>query len=676
MRSLPPAADTREEVAERFLSSLDHVGEAVLSRRRALQIASGVAASTVLASRVPFLRNAVGIGTADAANQAGTVVLVYLDGGNDGLNTLVPLNSGKYRDLRASVAIDGATTLPINTDYGLHSSLPYVQSMWNAGQAAFVRGVGYTNNNLSHFTSVDHWHHGYGAAGSAITASPHSGWAGRFADSLGPSNPFTSVAIGSQTPISLRGTSVSALQIPIATSQLLGNNLGDLNEKWVVDALRGLNSTGTGTGALGTALAARAVSAINVAPQVAGCWNAADGTSISRQMTMAANLINARLGVRVISVSFDGFDTHAQQTTTHARLLSDLNNALAGFFARIDPTLSRSVTVMTYSEFGRRGRANDSGGTDHGSSSIAMVLGSNVAGGMYGEDPGVDVLDNDGNTRVTTDFRRLYATVLEGWLETDSASILGASHAIIPLFAAPAGAIPSTSTTTSTTTTLPASTTSTRSGAPQAGPVATIAGRTGAAQGSSGVTTPRSQAPQASAPDAVAPVANAAASASEPVLEPAPESAPATAATSTSMTERSLTDTTSTTSVVTAALPSVPSPSTGPAGETILIPVAPITAPIATVAVTVKAGNGTIAVEVKQGPVRNDTWIGLFAPGTPHGAALSIRYLNNRSRPSVVTRTSGKVRFDRLAAGKYEIRVFANGSTTPNLVIPTRVIRA
>jgi uncharacterized protein (DUF1501 family) len=666
MRSLPPIQHVREDLADRLLSSLDRVGETVLSRRRALQIGSGVAASTILASRVPFIRDIVGLGTADAASQPSTIVLVYLDGGNDGLNTLVPLNSGKYRDLRASVAIDGATTLPINSDYGLHSSLPFVQSMWNAGQAAFVRGIGYANNNLSHFTSIDHWHHGYGAADSAIAASPHSGWAGRFADSVGSGNPFTSIAIGAQTPMSLRGASVSALQIPIAPSQLLGNNLTDLNEKWVVDALRSLDATGTGTGRLGIGLSQRAVNAINVAPQVAGSWNAADGTSISRQLTMAANLINARLGVRVISVAIDGFDTHAQQTTTHARLLSDVNNALSTFFARLDPTLSRSVAVMTYSEFGRRGKANDSGGTDHGSSSVGIVLGANIAGGLYGEEPGVDILDDAGNTRVTTDFRRLYATVLEGWLGADSTPILGATHSPLPLFAAPAGVVPTTSTSTTTSTT--------RGGAPQATPITTLAGRLNAPQASgSGPSTPRATAPQAGPAAAPAAPAAAATAAAVAIADGAITSVPEDLSSST--TTLAPPPAPLSTTVEPAVEPAPASPTTGPNGETVLVPVAPTTAVLPKVAATIRTSRGTIAVDLANGPLRNDTWVGLFAPGTPHTAALAVRYLNNRPRPGIVSRTSGTIRFDRLAAGKYEIRIFASGQSVPVLVIPTRLAR-
>jgi uncharacterized protein (DUF1501 family) len=666
MRSLPAPETLKEDVADRLLASLDSVGSTVVSRRRTLQITAGIAAGSIVGGRLPIVRDLIGLGTAEAAGNPSTVVLIYLDGGNDGLNTLIPITSPTYRDLRGTVGIDAAATLPINAEYGLHSALPFVRSMWASGHAAFVRGVGYGNNNLSHFSSVDQWHYGYGAEQSPLVSSPHTGWVGRYADTQGPANPFTSIAIGPHTPISLRGTSVAALQIPIASSQLLGTNLSDLNEKWVVDALRSINSVGTGTGALGTGLAQRAVSAIDVAPRVASSWNTADGTPINRQLTMAANLINARLGVRVISVTLDGFDTHAEQPAIHARLLGDLNAALAGFFARVDPTLARSVAVMTYSEFGRRAKANNSNGTDHGSSSVAMVLGANVAGGMYGEDPGLASLDAAGNTRVTTDFRRLYSTMLAGWLETDPAAILGASHAAIPLFAAPPGITPTTI----------------RDAAPQAGSSPVSSGPRQAAPQvptsiSTASTTLRAAAPQASPQ---APLPNIAASESGEVVSTSPTAdagssttiaAPPTTASTTVPQTTAQTTTASTTALVPTTTPisvnTIPVATVG-----LTQPENTVTAP-AQITVTVNVKRNTISATVFNGPLRNDTWVGLFAVDAPHSAPIAVRYLNNQKRPGIVTRTSGSVRFDRLAKGTYGVRIFSGGSKTPQLLMQARV---
>ncbi len=720
MSQYPPEPGRAEAVADRVLEALDTVGGTVLSRRRTLQIGAGVAAGSMLASRLPMVRGLVGLGTAEATQIPSTIVLVYLDGGNDGLNTLVPLTNPKYQDLRGSLAIPGNTTLPVDADYGLHTSLPFMHSMWTAGKAAFVRGVGYSNNNLSHFTSIDHWHYGYGASGSPVAASPHSGWAGRFADTIGPSNPFTTVAIGPYTPVSLRGASVAALQIPIPQSQLFGANLGDLNEKWVADALRSINTTGSGTGPLGNGLTARAVSAIDVAPSVASSWNGADGTAINRQMTMAANLINARLGVRVISVIIDGFDTHAQQAVTHSRLLSDLDTALSGFFSRLDPALSRSVAIMTYSEFGRRARANSSAGTDHGSSSIAMMFGANVAGGIYGDEPGLTTLDADGNSLVTTDFRRLYSTVLASWLGTNPDPILGATHVPLPLFAAQPGVIPSTTSTTSTSTTRapapaagastlvpvtrapapdsPSAGGGTRVAPPAAGPgvttttAAAIAGSS-AAFDSASTTLPTAGQPillsatttQPAQPPTTQPTPPLAAP--QPVTQPQPAAAPSGAGIIVP------------TELVVPGNGAVIAPSPTVPGTTVLITVGPTSEPTpegipgepvgptavpptsaahssttvltgnpSSLQVAVRAQPSVISATVTNGPLRNDTWIGVFSAANgarTNAAPLAIRYLNNRTRPGIVTRTSGAVRFTGVAKGTYLVKVFAGGATAP-----------
>jgi uncharacterized protein (DUF1501 family) len=615
------------------LQSLDRLGAVALSRRRLVQVAGGIAAGTLLGSRVDALRNMVGLGVADAAATQSVVILVYLDGGNDGSNTLVPLSSGvygTYRDLRKAVSISDSATLPISADYGLHPSLPFVKTMWNAGQVAVVRGIGYANSNLSHFASIDHWHHGFGASGSIPVASPHSGWIGRYADTQLGVSPFTSIAIGAQTPVSMRGLSVSSLQVPIPESLLLGNNGGDLNEQWLVSALRSIDASNTGTGPLGVQLARRAVSAINVAPQVAGSWQGVTGSSISRQLVMAANLVNAQLGTRVISVTLDGFDTHAQQIGIHASLLADLNGGLATFFARLNPALSRYVTVMTYSEFGRRAAANDSFGTDHGTSSIAMVLGTNVAGGIYGDDPGLRNLDVGGNPGVSTDFRRLYSTVLSGWLAADPQQILGATHLPIPLFAAAPGIIPAASGTTTTTTALAASTTSPTTqpniGSTQVVIPTSLAARAAAGQAGTIAPAGRGSATQAGATPSTAPSA-------QPV--------------------ESFESTTTTSSPDTTTPPTTVQPTglaTGPQMNTVV-------------------SGLQVLVKVANGPLRNDTHVRLYQRGSTSLNPTSVRYLNNQPRPGIVTRTFGSIQFVVPSAGDWELRLMMNGDESPAVMV-------
>ena len=430
------------EPIDNVLDAIDRGGPRALNRRRFLQLGAAIAAGTVATSQLGPIRRILGGATADAgdASKDGIVVMVYLDGGNDGMNTLVPIADNRYHDLRRTLAVAPEATLPVDTNYGMHPSLSFLHQKWREGTLAFVRGVGYAPPNLSHFSSVDYWNAGQGAAASSMQSTPQSGWLGRWTDNRGAANLFQSATIGNQVPIMMRGTSTSSLLIPLVPAALLGATDTDLNERWVSNALRSIAASPTGTGVLGDTIARRTVRALDAAPGVATVWNnAITGTPIGRQLLMAANLLNAGVGTRVVSVGFDGFDTHASQAVTHQNLLKDLDAALAGFFQRLDPTFANRVTLMTFSEFGRRGAANDSNGTDHGTSSVAMVLGQNVAGGLYGEDPGLVNLDSSGNPGVTVDFRRMYATVLSGWLASDAVQVIGAAHEPLPLFRAPPG---------------------------------------------------------------------------------------------------------------------------------------------------------------------------------------------------------------------------------------------
>ena len=429
------------DVGHDLLDTVEQPGKRPLTRRRFLQLGAAAAAGTLTASQLAPLRRLLGISSSGGdAEPEGILVVVYLDGGNDGMNTLVPLSDGRYHDLRRRIAIPAADTLALDGSYGLHPSLAFVHEQWARGQVAFIRGIGYSPANLSHFSSVDQWNAGRGAPGSALPSTPQSGWLGRWADLVEGANPFRSATIGNQVPLMMRGERRSSLLVPLVPASLLGATDGDLNERWVSTAMRSIAAQPTGAGPLADSMAVRTVRALDAAQRVSTTWtDALTGTPISRQLVMAANLINADVGTRVVSVGFDGFDTHARQPLTHHGLLADLDQALSQFFRRLQPRFAANVSVMTYSEFGRRPAANDSDGTDHGTSSVAMVLGANVAGAMIGDVPSLQSLDDAGNPAVTVDFRSLYSTLVAGWLDADPEQVIGARHELLPLFAAPPG---------------------------------------------------------------------------------------------------------------------------------------------------------------------------------------------------------------------------------------------
>lgn len=162
--------------------------------------------------------------------------------------------------------------------------------------------------------------------------------------------------------------------------------------------------------------------------------------SLTSQLTVIARLINAGLGIRVFDATLGSFDTHDGQLYEHNALLTDLDAAIAAFYATLDPAWSRKVAFMSFSEFGRRAQANGSGGTDHGTSSCLLVIGDNVKGGFFGQFPRLDDLDSRGDPRVHVDHRSVYASVLRGWMGGDATAVLGASYPDLGLFARLPGA--------------------------------------------------------------------------------------------------------------------------------------------------------------------------------------------------------------------------------------------
>ena len=151
---------------------------------------------------------------------------------------------------------------------------------------------------------------------------------------------------------------------------------------------------------------------------------------------LCARLINANLGIRVLSTNLGGFDTHSDQATTHADLMTDLNASVGAFFDTLSTTFRSRVTLMTFSEFGRRPEDNDTSGTDHGTAAPHIVIGDQVNGGLYGAQPSLTNLDANGNLVNAVDFRQLYATILDQWLKADSREVLGYNFGNLALFKA------------------------------------------------------------------------------------------------------------------------------------------------------------------------------------------------------------------------------------------------
>ncbi len=360
----------------------------------------------------------------------GILVLVTLYGGNDGINTIVPTQDPVYASVRGAAGIPADQTLRINDALGFHPSFSGVKVLFDQGKVGIVPGVGYPSPNRSHFRSMDIWQSG------VPDRVDLTGWLGRWHDAVG-ADPMRMLSIGPSVPRALVGAKSSASAIPNGSFNLPGG--APLTNAYL-ESVR--TSPSTELGAWAGRIADTGADLLRVSAQVGPILkNGTQGTAavnlegvaandgkysvLDRQLGEVATLIRAKVATRVYSVSLGGFDTHANELGTHAGLLGVIDRGLSKFLADIatDPMAS-DVVVVVYSEFGRRVAPNLSLGTDHGTAGPVIVLGHGVRGGMHADYPSLSDLV-DGDLKVTTDFRRIYSTVIEQVLGTDPAAVLG-----------------------------------------------------------------------------------------------------------------------------------------------------------------------------------------------------------------------------------------------------------
>jgi uncharacterized protein (DUF1501 family) len=394
-----------------------------ISRRRFLQAAALGAGAFAAA---PYFQAAA---WADPVKRTdGILVLIQLGGGNDALNMVVPTGDSAYYAKRGALAIQPTAALPLVSGWGLHPALTKLKARYDAGQVAVVRGIGVPNPDLSHFTSMATWMHG-----SADSLRTNNGWLGRWLDGLDRDN-LRGVAIGGSTPLHLVGSATRATALPTSGSSIFGANRSNASDARMFDAVSSFGYQPTGLGKWGDAIAVVENQTMELSAEVSPLFAPAlSGGSLTKQLTLAARLINSNLGVRVIGVTLDGFDTHTDEVAAHNKLFADFDAAIDAFYATLAPGWQDAVTLATFSEFGRRVQFNGSG-TDHGTAASAFVIGTKVAGGMMGDPPSLTALDRNGNLVKTVDYRSLYGTILDSWLAADSTEVLGASYPALPLF--------------------------------------------------------------------------------------------------------------------------------------------------------------------------------------------------------------------------------------------------
>jgi uncharacterized protein (DUF1501 family) len=372
---------------------------------------------------------------AAVAGEGDRILVVFeLSGGNDGMNTVVPVRNDHYHRLRPSLALTRARTLPLDDEWGLNPGMLGFRRLWDAGQLAIVHGCGYAQPSFSHFTSMAYWH----------TAAPNSGsdtgWVGRTADVLAP-EPQPTLLVDVDVVQSLAVT--SRLHTPVVFDEPADFQRAGFRETRALLDAATRDSGGNATLAYlnDVAHGAREASAA-VRKAWADYRSPVDYGLVPLQLPKIAACIAAGLPTRLYYAAFrnNAFDTHVQQVDLHQRLLSYAADAIHGFLrdlARLG--VAERVTLLVFSEFGRRVPENANLGTDHGTANVMFVAGHGVRGGHFGEPCALDALDAGDNLAFTTDFRRVYASVLDGWLRPGLARpVLGQTFETFPVFASAA----------------------------------------------------------------------------------------------------------------------------------------------------------------------------------------------------------------------------------------------
>ena len=352
-------------------------------------------------------------------SDAKVLVVVQLDGGNDALNTIVPFADPEYAKLRPRLKLDTKELLKLNDTVGLHSSLKPLGELLEQGHLAVIPGVGYPNPSRSHFQSMAIW--------QTAKFDPEElktyGWLGRALDA---ENGTSALLGGGEVPVALRGRRSTALSLSHTDDLILS------------DTATARRSLGAESNADLLAFVRRqAVDGYSAADKMAKLTHGADAnypqTGLSDRLRRIASLLKSDLGARVLYTLQSGYDTHASQTNTHANLLREFAEGVKAFFADLhEAKLAERVILLAFSEFGRTIVENGSAGTDHGSTGAVFLVGPGVKGGLIGSMPSLTDLE-ESEPKMTIDFRNIYATILDRWLDCSSEQVLGAKHKHLPL---------------------------------------------------------------------------------------------------------------------------------------------------------------------------------------------------------------------------------------------------
>jgi len=397
-----------------------------VTRRKFLKLTTGAVA---VGAAAPLLSiDEIAQAAIDRPLPADTPILVVITlyGGNDGLNTVIPFTDPIYYSSRPDISYKPEAVLPLSAELALNPAMKGLKSLWDQKKVAIVRGVGYPDPDHSHFSSMAKWQ----------TASPakhvSTGWLGRWIDSQ-PEDSMLAISLGSVLPPMMAGAKRSGAALPVGGLVIPKGDLAmqckklstpvERDSKLMAAAATSMRNLFTVSNNVQPVLKAPAPVSPDLPTTNGG--NAGGGSDLAQQLDVVAKLIAAGSPTKVWSVSLGGFDTHANEANAQAELLGVVSDSLSRFMGQLKATTrSNDVTIMVYSEFGRRVVGNGSQGTDHGTSGPMFVIGNSVKGGFYGEQPSLKNLYK-GDLAVTTDFRDVYATMIEKVLKSPVEQTLG-----------------------------------------------------------------------------------------------------------------------------------------------------------------------------------------------------------------------------------------------------------
>jgi len=387
-----------------------------ISRKDFIKISSLVAGATLLIPRwlYPFFSNSNNSRLLRDSFNDKILVVVNLNGGNDGLNTVIPYQDQNYYSLRPDIAIPSDSVLPITNDLGLHPNLTHLANYWNQGKLCIIENVGYSNQNLSHFRSTDIWQ-----SASDSSETINTGWIARILEQIYPQHaenlPDVPMALLQGTTNNLllsgeQGITGIMVEDPSTFLDLVNSTYYNSSDNIIPDTSGGNELQYV-----------RNID--NAAFEYSGyIQNISDlGTNtveyannpLSIQLSSTAKLISGGMYSPFYVVYQGGYDTHSNQINRHGLLMSDLSLALHNFYNDLENQgLADKVVVMTTSEFGRRPYQNGGGGTDHGAAAPMFVLGNNVNGGIIGNVPNLSSFDNNSNLLHEYDYRQIYSSIL------------------------------------------------------------------------------------------------------------------------------------------------------------------------------------------------------------------------------------------------------------------------